>query len=255
MNVTVCQLPDPPEGFEEAWQSLCEHTRAEAPQVVLLPEFIFHRWVGWTDQFDNDEWEQAVAAHVAWLDRLDELGAPFVLGSRPVTTADGVRHNRSFVWHDGEVTDGHDKYYLPEEPGFWEASWYSPGDGSFDPMAVGDLNAGFMICTDMWFTEHARGYARSGVHLLVTPRATEDSSRDKWLAGGRAAAVVAGAFGLSSNRSGDSNGVSYAGMGWIVDPDGLVLAKTSAETPFVTVDIDPTVADKAKGTYPRYVLE
>ncbi len=255
MKVTVCQLPDPAEGFEEVWQSLCGHTRAEASQVVLLPELIFFPWVGWTDRFDEDQWQSAIDAHVEWLDRLDELGAPFVLGSRPITTDDGARHNRSFVWHDGVVFDGHDKYYLPEEPGFWEASWYSPGDGSFEPMTVGDLNVGFMICTDMWFTEHAREYANSGVQLLATPRVTEASSRDKWLAGGRAAAVMAGAFGLSSNRSGESNGVSYAGMGWVVDPDGLVLAKTSSETPFITLNIDLTLADKAKSTYPRYVKE
>ncbi len=255
MKVTVCQLPDPPEGFEEVWEALCAHTRAERPQLVLLPEMIFHTWVAWTKRVEPDEWQAAVVSHDEWLMRVDELGAPFVVGSRPITTGEGVRHNQAFIWHDGEVQDGHTKYYLPEEPGFWEATWYEPGDGAFDPEQVGELTAGFMICTDMWFTEHARGYARSGAQLILAPRATEASSRDKWLAGGRAAAVMSGAYCLSSNREGESNGVAYAGMGWVIDPDGLVLAKTSSETPFVTVDIDPEAANKAKETYPRYVKE
>ncbi len=255
MRVTVCQLPDPPQGFEEAWEALCEHTREERPQLVLVPEMIFHPWVGWTDQVDPAEWDAAVASHGEWLSRVDEIGAPFVAGSRPIVTDQGVRHNRAFLWHDGEVADGHVKYYLPDEPGFWEATWYEPGDGSFDPQPVGDLTGGFMICTDMWFTEHARALGRAGTHLLFAPRATEASTRDKWLAGGRAAAVMAGAYCLSSNRAGESNGVSYAGMGWVIDPDGLVLAKTSSENPFVTVDIDTDLAVKAKETYPRYVKE
>jgi hypothetical protein len=43
-------------------------------------------------------------------------------------------------------------------------------------------------------------------------------------------------------------------MGWIADPDGTVLATTSAVAPFQTVAIDLAVADEAKGTYPRYAL-
>lgn len=255
MKVTVCQLPDPSEGFEHAWESLCGHTREQGSELVLLPEMIFHPWVGWTDEVNPSEWDEAVESHEKWLERLYELGVPSAAGSRPVITDEGVRHNQAFVWHEGAVRDGHVKYYLPDEPGFWEATWYEPGDGKFEAEPLGELTAGFMICTDMWFTEHARGYARDGAHLILAPRATEASTRDKWLAGGRVAAVMSGAYCLSSNREGSSNGVSYAGMGWVVDPDGLVLAKTSAEMPFATVDVDPDLAVKAKETYPRYVKD
>lgn len=71
----------------------------------------------------------------------------------------------------------------------------------------------------------------------------------KWLAGGRAAAVVSGCFCLSSNRCEGSMG----GMGWLLDPDGGILALTSEEEPFITMDIDLTAAEEAKHTYPRYV--
>jgi len=82
------------------------------------------------------------------------------------------------------------------------------------------------------------------------------ASADKWLAGGRAAAVMCGAFCLSSNRGGlDINGMEWAGQGWIIEPDGEILGLTSLEDPFVTVDIDLQTAEKAKKTYPRYVLE
>ena len=69
-----------------------------------------------------------------------------------------------------------------------------------------------------------------------------------------AAAVLAGAFCLSSNRVGpNSEGGPFGGMGWVIDPDGEILALTSEDAPFATVDIDLGAAEHAKATYPRYV--
>lgn len=253
MKATVCQLPDPSDQFEAAWTDLVR--QSQGSDLVVLPEMPFHPWVAWTNQYDPAVWDAAVFAHDTWIEMLGELGAAGVAGSRPIRTETGIGHNRAFVWDGGSLHNGHDKYYLPEEPGFWEATWYSRGDGSFDAMELGPHRIGFLLCTEMWFTERARGYARQGVQLLLTPRVTELSSVDKWLAGGRAAAVMSGAFSLSSNRTGSNNGVDFGGVGWVIDPDGEVLATTSESEPIVTVDIDLTDADAAKLTYPRYVRE
>ncbi|MDH3463310.1 MAG: carbon-nitrogen hydrolase family protein [Acidimicrobiia bacterium] len=253
MRVTVCQLPDPVDEFERAWTELVEHARGS--DLVVLPELPFHPWVAWTDQYDPATWDAAVSSHDEWVRRLSDLGAGAVAGSRPVRTASGAGHNRAFIWDRGQVTDGHDKYYLPEEPGFWEATWYSRGDGTFDAMSLGEQRVGFLLCTEMWFTDRAREYARQGVQLLLTPRVTEPTGVDKWIAGGRSAAVMSGAFSLSSNRMGSNHGVDFGGAGWVIDPDGAVLATTTLADPVVTVDIDLTLADAAKLTYPRYVEE
>jgi N-carbamoylputrescine amidase len=103
--------------------------------------------------------------------------------------------------------------------------------------------------------ECARLYGKEGVHIIVTPRATVKATLDKWLVGGRSAAIVSGAFSLSSNRvSSEKHSVHFGGQGWIVGPDGEVLGLTSREQPFVTIEIDLSVAECAKQTYPRYVL-
>jgi len=109
----------------------------------------------------------------------------------------------------------------------------------------------------LWFNAHARRYANQGVHLLVCPRVTPWASTDKWIAGGRTAAVVSGAFCLSSNLSGPHvEGLAFGGAGWIMEPEaGGVLGLTSPETPFLTIDTDPNEARKAKTTYPRYVAD
>ena len=253
MKVTVCELPNDPAPLIQAWEGLVGHTHARESDVVLLPEMPFHPWPAWTKDVDPTEWDVAVAAHDAWIGRLDELGAPIVIGSRPVVE-DGRRLNEAFVWSDGEYRGGHRKWYLPNEDGFWEATWYDRGDTDFSTTPTRHGPVGLLICTEVWFTRHARTQGQEGAWLIANPRATEYASREKWLAGGITAAVMAGAFCLSSNRSGlDGTGIHWGGYGWVVDPDGKVLATTSEDEPFATVDIDLLDAERAKVTYPRYV--
>ncbi|MBW3577981.1 MAG: carbon-nitrogen hydrolase family protein [Actinobacteria bacterium] len=112
-----------------------------------------------------------------------------------------------------------------------------------------------LLCTELWFTEHARSYARQGVELLAVPRATERGSLEQWTVAGRAAALLSGAFCVSSNRAGSTAGIDWAGGGFIIDPHGEVLALTTDVQPAVTCDIDLTAAARAKSTYPRTVPE
>lgn len=254
MRVTVCQLPDDLEEKPTAWESLVAHVREQASELVLLPEMPFHPWIAHRRPSRQDDWGEVVAAHERALDRLAELAPAVVVGTRPVGQGSG-RRNEVFVACDGETRAVHQKVYLPDEEGFWEASWYSPGKAEFRGFEVAGQTAGALVCTEIWFGERARELGRSGMRLLLAPRATAAYSADKWVAGGRVAAVVSGAFCLSSNRGGiDRNGVRWAGQGWVIHPEeGDVLGLTSDEEPFLTLEIDPEDADRAKFTYPRYV--
>jgi len=72
----------------------------------------------------------------------------------------------------------------------------------------------------------------------------------------RMAAIVSGAYVLSSNRSGlDSRGQLFGGAGWIVDPEGTLVAQTSSTTPVVFYEIDTDFAERAQREYPCYVKE
>lgn len=256
MKITVTQLPDQPPALESAFAALVEHVKKEASQLVLLPEMPFYPWVASTDQVDAAIWQAAVEAHEEWLPRLAALGADYVLGSHPVLDS-GIPHNDAFIWQpETGARFAHRKYYLPDEAGFWEATWYRRAEEpNFRAAQTGKARVGFMICSDLWFGEHARAYARQGVHLLANPRGTPRSSVDKWLACGRTVAVMSGAYCISSNRSGKSQGIDWGGTGWVIDPDGDVLVVTNDAQPFVTVDIDLAKAEEAKMTYPRDVKE
>ncbi len=262
MKVTVCELSNEPAALEGDWRSLAAHVRAEGSDLVLLPEMPFHPWLASTREVDPEQWQRSVRAHETWAARLRELGAPVVLATRPVIDG-GERFNQALAWRagTGEVPLTHRKQYLPDEEGFWEASWYSPGPAGTECMTIGpeghNAAIGFAICTEMWFLHRAREYSKKGIQLLACPRATLRPSTSKWLAGGRAAAVVSGAYCLSSNFSVSAGAFGdWGGAGWVVEPEeGEVLATTSAASPFATVEIDLGVADAAKSTYPRYVAD
>ena len=254
MKATVCEMPDDPPEFEEAWGKLSRHVRRESSDLVLLPEMPFSYWFCASPKFDPRVWKGAVRDHARWIGRLGELGSPTVLGSRPVERG-RRRLNEGFVWSKGRTEAVHHKNYLPDEGGFYEASWYQRGDRTFTPFQASGWKTGFMICSDLWSMASARSYGKDGVNLITVPRSTPEQSVEKWIAGGKVAAVLAGAYCLSSNRAGRRGETRFAGRGWVMDPDGRVLGLTSEARPFVTVEIDQGRARKAKKTYPRDSLE
>ena len=253
-RITVCELHDDAELFLSDWSNLVTHVKRERSDVVLLPEMPFGPWFAITPNYDAPTWRRAVQAHDEWLARLSELSPATVLATRPVERG-GLRLNEAFAWSE---TDGHraahTKAYLPKESGFWESSWYQAGDGTFEPIEVDRARVGFQICTEMWSMRDAQRYGKRGVDVIAIPRASSKNSVEKWRTGGRAAAIVSGAFTISSNRTSPDDGPDFGGGGWVIGPDGNVLAVTTRDDPTQTVEVDLADADRAKATYPRYAI-
>jgi N-carbamoylputrescine amidase len=254
MKITVCQLGDETTEFRVSWDLLVDHAQKQNPDLILLPEMAFFPWFSKIPRFDPSVWKEAVEAHEESSQLIQELSSSCVLGTRPLNTG-AKRLNQAFVWNPEKgFSLAHTKYHLPDEEGFWEASWYHRGNGEFKPYLCQGSRVGFLICTDMWFFEHSRLLGKEGVQLVACPRATPKSTLDKWLMGGRAVSVVSGAFCISSNKYSPLD-PSLGGLGWVIDPEGRVLGVTSETEPILTVEIDLSVADRAKHTYPRYVLD
>lgn len=255
MRVTVCELGNQRSELADQWQELAAHVRSSQSELVLLPEMPFSRWLAAEREVDPKAWQESVATHATWMERLGELGEVTVAATRPLI-AGGVPFNQAFVWDPKNgARAAHSKHYLPDEEGFWEGSWYSRGEGEFSVLPACGSRLGFLICTEIWFLEHARDYGKRGVELIACPRATLGATVDKWIAGGRVAALVSGAFCLSSNFTGSAGSAGeWAGKGWIIEPEeGQILGTTSPAAPFLTLDLDLEVARVAKRTYPRYV--
>jgi predicted amidohydrolase len=250
MRVTVCEMPDDRKNFETAWEELIAHVRRQQSDLVLLPELPFSPWIATTPQFDVQVWQRAQQAHEVMMQRLRELPVSVVLGTHPVSEG-AFRLNRGFYWTPTDGSQGvHDKYYLPNEEGFYERCWFARGPRDFTLARVQDIALGFLICSEVMFNEWARSYGRQGANLIAVPRAT--GSHERWVVAPRMAAIASGAFVISSNRAQDQ---VFGGRGLVVGPDGDVLASTARQAPFATVEIDLAESTRAKQTYPRDLLE
>lgn len=257
MKVAVCQLDNRDGELGHMLESLAGFIADEEAEFLLLPEMCFAEWLAADPEPQRKRWLDAVDAHARHIAALGRLGARAVVGTRPVVSASGGFRNQAYLWTpEPRVLPVHEKYYLPNEEAYWEANWYERGELRFDHCEALELRIGIQICTEMWFFEWARKFARDGVELLCIPRATPHGSVDKWLAGGRAAAVCSGAWCLSSNLWNPPGGrADCGGLGWIISPDGDVVARTDVDAPFAVADIDPGLARRSKTTYPRYVAE
>ncbi|WP_086929493.1 carbon-nitrogen hydrolase family protein [Agarilytica rhodophyticola] len=260
MKVTVCQI-DPRNHNDnplvKQLDDLAEHIKSEDSDFLLLPEMGFSSWLAADYNVDVTRWNKAVKDHDEHIANLSALGARAVVGTRPVTKEDGNRRNQAYIWdEDQEAFAFHDKYYLPNEEGYWEHRWYQRGPKIFDIARALGMRIGVQICTEMWFMEWSRHYGALRADMICVPRATPHGSVHKWLAGGQAVAVCSGAYCLSSNLwcpPGDK--VNCGGLAWVVDPEGNILAQTDENNPFATVGIDLEFARESKNTYPRYVPE
>ena len=205
-----------------------------------------------SERFDLARWHAAEELCEDWLPRRSQLRAPYVVGTRPITVEGKLFNEGYLAFADGGLAPLRRKCLLPDEPGSWEARWFDAGDALFPPYRAGAMSFGLNICTELWALESYAEYARRGVHAILSPRATATATTAKWLAVGVVAAVRCGAFSLSSNRV-DPTG-ACGGIGWIISPDGEILATTTYDVPFVTMDIDLNASTQAQTSYPRYVF-
>ncbi len=257
MKATVCQMNNNIELFEKEWIELVKHCDLNNSDILLLPEMPFYSWIANTDTVSENIKKIAINAHVKWLSRLEELGNIIVAYSKPLIK-DGKFHNTAFIW---TKEHGHQKvrskYFFPEEDGFYEETWFDRENNNFELIEINGIKIGFLLCTEIWFTQYSRKYGLEGIDLLLCPRATGKSSTEQWIRCGQTSSVISGAFCLSSNRSGTGeNNFIWGGNSWISQPmDGELLGRTSNDSPFLTIDIDISKSKQAKSEYPIYVKE
>jgi len=248
----VCELPDETARRDAAWTDLVRYLRASPTDVVVLPEMPFCDWEMFRKRtVDLAAWRSALAAHDTMVARLGELHTGTVLASRPVELL-GKRLNQAFAWtQDGGYRGARAKYYLPDEPDGWEASWFDRGDREFPPESAGSVKVGFQLCTELLFSQAAWEIGQQGGQLIAAPRATGGHRR--WPMAACLAAIMAGCFVASTNRrSYDTD--AFAGRSWLVSPEGEILLETSADSPFLTAEIDLSAVDRARQTYPRNLV-
>jgi N-carbamoylputrescine amidase len=252
MRITVCEIANDEAAYAEIWEALREHTALERSDLLLLPEFAFLPAVWNRERVDPEIWTRVTRDARQILTRLPELNCKWVVGACPATE-EGKRRNQGFISSaEAGARPLRSKSYLPDEADSWERNWFDAGPADFPAFVAGQLRFGLNICTELWALDAISRYPSLAVHAIMTPRATARDTTERWISLAKTVAVRAGAFSLSSNRR-HADG-SCGGIGWIIDPEGRELARTSEAEPFVTRELDLGECARAQATYPRYVF-
>ncbi len=163
--------------------------------------------------------------------------------------ASGLYHNTAVVFErDGSIAGTYRKMHIPDDPGFYEKFYFTPGDLGFKPIETSLGKLGVLVCWDQWYPEAARLMAMSGAEILIYPTAigwnpddSEDEKerqRNAWILIQRSHAVANGIPVVSVNRtgfeedpSGTTSGIDFWGSSFIAGPQGEILVQCSEHHP------------------------
>ncbi len=158
--------------------------------------------------------------------------------------AEGVYHNTSvLIDAAGELAGRYRKMHIPDDPGFYEKYYFTPGDLGFTTFVTRGGVAGPLICWDQWFPEAARLTAMRGAQVLLYPTAigwlADESAdehrqqRDAWITVQRSHAITNGVYVAAVNRVGVEGRTTFWGSSFVCDPAGQVIAEAPVDEPCV----------------------
>ena len=192
--------------------------------------------------------------------------------------ATGLYHNTAVVLEkDGTIAGKYRKMHIPDDPGYYEKFYFTPGDLGFHPIQTSIGRLGVLVCWDQWYPEAARLMALAGAELLIYPTAIgydpndtkeeQERQRMAWQTVQRGHAVANGLPVVTVNRvgeelSGDSgnsgesgksgkSGIPFWGTSFVAGPQGELLyeAPTDQEAEAV-VDVDMQRSEQVRRWWP-----
>ncbi len=184
--------------------------------------------------------------------------------------AAGVYHNSAYIINsDGSEAGLYRKMHIPDDPGFYEKYYFTPGDLGFKAFDTSAGRIGTLICWDQWYPEGARLTAMQGAEVLFYPTAIgwhpDEIDRygaiqhDAWTTVQRGHAVANGIYVAACNRIGlekpekDSAGIRFWGSSFIAGPQGEILASASKDKEeIIMAEIDPALIETVRRNWPFF---
>ncbi len=175
---------------------------------------------------------------------------------------EGIYHNTAVVFdNDGTLLGKYRKMHIPDDPGFFEKFYFTPGDLGFRSFSSHYGKIGMLVCWDQWFPEAARLTALSGADILIYPTAigwhdrepakVREGQRSAWELIQRSHAIANGVYVVSVNRVGKEGKIQFWGSSFVADPFGQIVAKASGTKEEVLIaDCDLAEIRKTRQGWP-----
>jgi N-carbamoylputrescine amidase len=246
---------------------------SQGVQLVLLQEL--HNGLYFCQTEDTSQFDLAEPIPGRSTEQLGALAGQLglvIVASLFERRAAGLYHNTAVVLdRDGSLAGRYRKMHIPDDPGYYEKFYFTPGDLGFETVRTGLGRLGVLVCWDQWYPEAARLMTLAGADLLLYPTAIgwnpdddgdeQQRQLDAWLTVQRAHAVANGVPVLVCNRtgfepdpSGQTAGINFWGNSFVAGPQGEILARASghaSELLTATIDLQRSEAVRRDWPYLR----
>ena len=181
----------------------------------------------------------------------------------------GLYHNTAVVFDsDGSVAGKYRKMHIPDDPGFYEKFYFTPGDLGFEPIETSVGRLGVLVCWDQWYPEAARIMTLRGAEILIYPTAIgwfdsdsqqeQSRQKDSWITIQRSHAIANAVPLISCNRvgfepdsSGVMEGIRFWGSSFVCGAQGEILAQADTKNETILyADIDNDRTKEVRDIWP-----
>lgn len=255
---------------------LVRQAASDGARLVVLQEL--HTSLYFCQTEDTNLFDLAEPIPGPGTERLGQLARDLgivLVGSLFERRMNGVYHNTAVVLDtDGSLAGIYRKMHIPDDPGFYEKFYFTPGDADdtsgFQPVDTSLGRLGVMVCWDQWYPEAARLMALAGAEMLIYPTAigwdvTDDPAEqarqlDAWITVQRGHGVANNLPVIAPNRigtepdpTGTGDGIRFWGNSFICGPQGEMLAQadSSSET-ILTTTLDLGRSESIRRIWPYF---
>lgn len=178
--------------------------------------------------------------------------------------APGVYHNTAAVIDaDGTYLGKYRKMHIPQDPGFEEKFYFTPGDLGYEVWPTKFGKIAVLICWDQWYPEAARMAALGGAEIIFYPTAIGWLPEEKaelgaaqhnaWETVQRGHAVANGCYVAAINRTGMEGVTEFWGQSFVSDYYGQVVARAAvADDEVLFADCDLTALESTRRIWPFF---
>lgn len=245
---------------------------AEGCECILLQEL--HSTLYFCQNEDTDAFDLAEPIPGPATDFFGELAQKHnivLVTSLFEKRGSGLYHNTAVVFdRSKDIAGTYRKMHIPDDPGFYEKFYFTPGDTGFTPIETSIGKLGVLVCWDQWYPEAARLMAMAGADMLFYPTAigwdNNDSEDERqrqfgaWqtIQRGHAVAnslpvIVANRTGFETSPVAGDPGIQFWGQSFITGPQGEILAQADSDREQnLSVELDMTRTEKIKRIWPYF---
>ena len=240
--------------IESSIQKIKEAAKKKA-KIICLPELFLSPYFCQTENHSKFKFAEKIPGTTTniYCKLARELSVILMISLFEKKTS-GFYHNTSIIINEaGKIISKYRKMHIPDDPGYYEKFYFTPGDLGFKSVKTKHGKIGSLICWDQWFPEAARLTALKGSEIIFYPTAIGwhpkekrkfgDSQLDAWITMQRSHAIANGTFVAAINRVGfekiRNKKIQFWGNSIIIDPSGKIIKKSSSYKEEILIcDID-----------------